>query len=202
MDNATNGINGPNQGNSLFSNKNFLIIALIFLLTLSFLGINLITLVGNFLQQIVFLLTPLINQVLFIFGYTSGTVINKTTDVVADTAKGTIDIAGGTLHSIGNLLQNTGTPVQLGSLKIDNSINRSTMKPYSEPKPDTTENPIQKPISSNKTNWCLVGEYEGRRGCIEVGEHAKCLSGQVFPDQKSCLNPTLTNNMTPTPIKK
>jgi len=88
-----NGLNGPNQGNSLFSNKNFLIITLIFLLTLSFLGINLITLVGNFLQQIVFLLTPLFNQVLFIFGYTTGAVINKTTDIVSDTAKGTIDIS-------------------------------------------------------------------------------------------------------------
>ena len=60
-----------------------------------------------------------------------------------------------------------------------------------EPSPDTTKNPIQNPISSKK-GWCLVGEYQGKRGCIEIGEYDKCLSGQVFPEEKLCLNPTFT----------
>ena len=59
-----------------------------------------------------------------------------------------------------------------------------------QPEPDTSVDPIQKPITSNKINWCLVGEYQGKRGCIEVDDTSKCMSGQVFPTQATCLNPT------------
>jgi len=59
---------------------------------------------------------------------------------------------------------------------------------------DTTANPVQNPISSGKSQWCLVGEYENRRGCVEVEDANKCMSGQLFPTQQMCLNPTLTTN--------
>jgi hypothetical protein len=52
--------------------------------------------------------------------------------------------------------------------------------------------------SSKKVGWCLVGEYEGRRGCIEISDYDKCLSGKVFPSQEICMNPTQTPNMQPT----
>lgn len=200
MDNSSMNVSSNNQG-GLFSNKNFIIIVLVILLVLSFLGINLVIVGGNLLQDIVQFLSPLVNQITSIFGYTAGTVINKSTDVIADTAKTTIDIAGGTLHSVGDILRNSSEPVALASLQLDNSINKAAVK-HNEPAPDAASNPIQKPIAAAKTNWCLVGEYQGRRGCIEIGEHDKCLSGQVFPDQKACINPTLTNNMKPQPIQK
>jgi hypothetical protein len=180
---------------------------LIILLVLSFLGINLILVGGNIFEYVVKILTPLVTQIFSIFAQTTGTVINKTTDVVTDTAKVGVDIAGGTLHSVGNLLKNSSQTVDIAALKLDTpspldkSINASPAKSQ-EPVPDKAANPIQNPISSGKTQWCLVGEYEGRRGCIEIGESDKCLSGQVFPDQKACLNPTHTNNMDSRPIKK
>ena len=190
-----------NNGTSLFSNKNFLIIMLVILLVLSFLGINLIVVGGNVFEYIVTILKPLVTQLFSLFAQTTGTAINITTDVVKDTAKTGIDIAGGTFHSVGNLLKNSSQPVSIGAIKLDNSINNSPVKSH-EPTPDTTANPIQNPIASGKTQWCLVGEYQGRRGCIEISEHDKCLSGQVFPGQKACLNPTHSNNMDPRPIKK
>jgi hypothetical protein len=60
-----------------------------------------------------------------------------------------------------------------------------------------TRYPIQNPVSSAKKSWCLVGEYQGRRGCIEITDQDKCISGQVFPEQKMCLNPTLSQNPNP-----
>jgi hypothetical protein len=66
-----------------------------------------------------------------------------------------------------------------------------------EPEPDTTTNPIQKPIASGKSNLCLVGEYQGRRGCVEIGENEKCMSGQIFPSQYTCLNPNFSQNVLP-----
>jgi hypothetical protein len=56
------------------------------------------------------------------------------------------------------------------------------------PSPDSPENPIQKPITANKTNWCLVGEYQQKRGCIEINDGDKCISGQLFPNKQMCLS--------------
>jgi hypothetical protein len=177
----------------LFSNKNSLIIVLLGLLVLSILGINLLTMADNVLKLLYAIIQPLISV---IFTGT-GILINKSTDIITDTTKTGIDIAGGTFHSVGDLLKKAG---ENSGSRLDTSINVSTIK-KEEPKPDTTENPIQKPIVTAKTNWCLVGEYKGRRGCIEISEHDKCLSGQVFPYQKTCLNPTFTNNMNNLPKK-
>jgi len=207
MDNVSSQAPITNNGTSIFSNKNFLIVVLVLLLVLSFLGINLILVGGNIFEYIVKILTPLVTQIFSIFAQTTGTVINKTTDVVTDTAKVGVDIAGGTLHSVGNLLKNSSQPIEIAALKLDNptqldkSINNNPVKSH-EPAPDKAANPIQNPITAAKTNWCLVGEYEGRRGCIEISESDKCLSGQVFPNQKACVNPTQTNNMDSRPIKK
>jgi hypothetical protein len=212
MDNVYSPTPITNNGNSIFSNKNFLIAILIILLVLSFLGINLILVGGNIFETIVKSLTPLVTQIFSVFANTTGTVINKTTDVVSDTAKTGIDIAGGTLYSVGNLLKNSSQTVDIAAIKLDNktpppptqldkSINNSNSK-KTEPVADSASNPIQNPITATKTQWCLVGEYQGRRGCIEISKSDKCLSGQVFPDQKACLNPTFTNNMESKPIKK
>jgi hypothetical protein len=186
---------GPSP-DSMFSNKNYIIIALLILLILSFLGINMLTIFGNLIQTLVNIFGPLVTQVLSVFGYTAGTLIDKSADIVTDTAKTGIDIAGGTVSSIGDLLKDASRPNvdERAKQQLDQSINLSG-QPVKQPEPDTASNPIQKPISSGKSGWCLVGEYEGRRGCIEVGEADKCLSGQVFPNQKMCLNPTLTPNV-------
>ena len=63
------------------------------------------------------------------------------------------------------------------------------------PAPIETSHPIQTGESSSTNKWCLIGEYQNKRGCIELSDHDKCMSGQVFPTQKMCLNPTFTPNM-------
>jgi len=217
-----------NDTTSSFSlSKNTLIIILLILLIFSFLGINILNLSGGFIDGLMKIFGPLITQILSIFGYTTGTIIDKSADVITDTSIAGIQIANGTFHSIGDLLKNASkgdvnpiTKEQLDKAfnlnnlsakitqaqeqtqaqnqsnlpKLDNSINISTLPP-AMPSADNAESAIQKPITSGKTNWCLVGEYQGRRGCIEVDDQDKCLSGQVFPSQKMCLNPTVTNNM-------
>ena len=123
--------------------------------------------------------------------FITGSAIDSTGDLVADASKTGIDIANGTVDSVGKLLIKASGH-ELAGKDIDQTINRSTIKLPPTPKPDSTTNPIQKPISTTKTNWCLIDEYEGKRNCVEIGEDQKCMSGQVFPEQKMCLNPTLT----------
>jgi len=192
--------NENNQSQLISNNK--IIIILSVLLILSFLGINILDVISNIIKAIIAILGPLVGQLLAVFGYTSGTLINKGADVVSDTAKVGIDIAEGTVQNIGNLLISASSgnvPTNLTQINpLDIKLNQD--KQISTPKQpveDTAENPIQKPISSSKSGWCLIGEYENRRGCIEVGEQDKCLSGQIFPNQKMCLNPTMTANLNP-----
>lgn len=188
--------NNTGLGSStLFSGSNLIIILLITLLIFSSLGINIFIIFGNFLQTIVNLFGPLISQILSIFGYTAGTIIGKSADIITNTTKTGVEIAGGAVHSVGDLLKDASRPnIDNNSrYQLDKTINLSGIKQH-EPKPDSAVNPIQKPITSGKQNWCLVGEYQGKRGCIAVSESDKCLSGQIFPTQQICLNPTISQN--------
>lgn len=177
-----------------------IIVILLVLLGLSFLGINILTIAGNIVESIISIVGPIITQILSIFGYTTGSVINKTADVVGDVAKTSVDIAEGSLQSVGNILKDVSrrNVNQSTTYGLDSALNTGPTQ-YVEPKPDTTGSSIQKPIVSGKSGWCLVGEYEGRRGCVAVSESDKCMSGQVYPSQGACVNPAMFAGGIPNP---
>ena len=274
--------NETNNQMNTFQSQNMIIGLLVILLVLSFLGINILLVIGNFFQAIINIFGPLVYQILGVFGYTTGAVINKTADVVSDTTKVGIDIAEGTVQSVGNLLikssgavvdpnakrlldnavdtpirvkiptpppvfvpvpvpvpvevkvpvyspGSTNPNVQFNTL-LNNPITRFLMyDPSKTPAPTTpvpttpvpttavpatsapttavpteSASKIQNPISSNKISWCFTGEYQGKRGCVDVSDQSKCLSGQVFPSQQACLattsssNPLISNPIVPT----
>ncbi len=188
---SSSNIESPNIES--FSGKNILIIVLVGLLALSFMGFNLLDYINNVIKTIIAIFTPIIRPILSLIGYTTGAVINKTADVVSDTAKTGIDIAEGTVQSVGDLLI-SASKGGVDTTQLDSALNISRQKTVNDPDADTTANPIQNPISSNKVGWCLVGEVADKRGCIMVQDEAKCMSGQIFPSKKMCLNPTLTQN--------
>lgn len=184
--------------------KTMIIVLLIFFLLITVLGINVLTILGNVLQNLANFFGPVLSRFLNALGYSAGTALDKVSDVTAEVAKGGIDLADGALNDIGGLLKGTGpdpsltppppanTPTQPpANIPTQPPANTPTQPP-AEPSPDSSENNIQKPITSDKWSWCLVGEYQNKRGCIEITDTDKCMSGQVFPSQKMCLNPTWT----------
>lgn len=184
-------------GNDTFSTKNVIIMVLVVLLLLSFLGINLLDILSNIIKMIINIFGPLLSQILSLLGYTTGTLLNKSADVVGDTTKAAIDIAEGTVQNVGDLMiKASKSGINSDSkMQLDNALNMNVSGSQNA-MVDLPEDPIQKPISSNKSGWCLVGEYANKRGCVEVSEHDKCMSGQVFPTQKMCLNPNITSQLT------
>jgi hypothetical protein len=182
-----------NMNPTFFSGKNFIIIILSGLLILSFLGINLLNVLGNMMDIIINIFGPLITQLLSIFGYTAGTVLDKSSDAVTNVAKTGLDVANGTVQSVADLLKNASKKGVDNASKqqLDDTLNQSLFK-NNEPEHDSSVNPIQKPITASKNNWCLVGEYEGKRGCIEVNDDSNCMSGQTFSSRELCMNPTRT----------
>jgi hypothetical protein len=178
-------------GSSFHFSNNIIIIILVILLILSLFNINVFHVAGNVLEKFVEIVNPIIR----LLGFTTGTILNKTTDIVSDTAKAGIDVADETINTVGDALISAGSHGNSNPSKdsLDNILNRGH-NGVSNPSPTPGESSIQKPISSNKSSWCLVGEYQGTRGCIDVKDGDKCISGQIYPSQKMCLNPTMTQN--------
>lgn len=54
--------------------------------------------------------------------------------------------------------------------------------------PDDSRSSIQ---TMGKSGWCYIGEEQGMRTCSEIGVNDICMSGDVFPTQAVCMNPSL-----------
>ena len=177
--------------------KNIIITILLILLVFSLLGINILNIFGNLFQKIIDIFNPVVSKALADLGYSSGNVIGETSDLVADVSKQGIDVLNGTLHSVGDLLIKASDETGKRN-SLDNTIqqNRRDNQPLKiardEPSPNTTTNPIQSPSSNAKYKWCLVGEYNGGRGCVSISDSDKCMSGQIYPSKAVCWNPTIS----------
>ena len=54
--------------------------------------------------------------------------------------------------------------------------------------PDNSRSSIQ---TTGKAGWCFIGKDQGFRTCSEIGVNDGCMSGDVFPSQEICMNPSL-----------
>lgn len=178
------------------------------LVILLFLGINVFSYLGDFMQSVKEIFAPLLKNVLESLGYvvTEGT--KDITQVTAEGAKLGIDVAAGTIES--------GVDVIQGQLDIDqkpnNQLNKKNIQSNqntSQPKQSSTlnsaladaeENAIPLPddatsstqrSGSNKSGYCYIGEDRGFRSCIRVNENDVCMSGDIFPSKDICVNPSL-----------
>jgi hypothetical protein len=168
--------------------QNIIIVVLLFIVILSFLGINILVVVAVYLQNIINFFVPMFANVLSTLGYTFGTVVNTTSDVVTETGKTSLDIVNGTIHDVNNVI------IDASQKNLSAAINTGATNRLNDPRPSSSLMPVQNPISSGKTQYCLVGEFQSKRGCIEVGSNDLCLSGQLFSSKELCMNPTMTQN--------
>lgn len=177
-------------------NNQLLTIILIVLIVFSLLGVNILNIFGDILQSIVDLFGPFIMQLVSLIAYTAGSILNQISDLFTVTGTAGVEIAGGTIDTVGDLLKDASAGNLPDRINLGETVNRSSVE-VRDPETDNTTNPIQNAITSRKAQWCLVGEFEGKRGCVQVGEHDKCLSNQLYPSFQTCLNPTMTQNKHP-----
>lgn len=157
-----------------FDWKMFFIFLLLIIVILTYFGINVLHIFGDAIETGLSNLSPSFKSFFGLVGDSTGSAINNAADITAGAAKAGIDVAEGTVQSVGNII--------IG----DEAVGHGPRKSY-DPQPDAPEDPIQKSLASSKTKWCLVGEYQDKRGCIDISESDKCLSGQVFPNEEMCL---------------
>ena len=206
-DNSSTDVNKPS---TLSDPKNILLLVLLCLVVAMFIGINVFYTAGNVLDKIVRIFKPLITSILGLLGYTTGSVINKSADVVGSVGRFGLDIAQGTVQDVGGLIKNTSAPyVNNFTRKALDSVltpshdysyvgefhvgeqqqqqNDETKAKTKEGFDITTTTKIQNPISSNKAGWCLHEENELIRTAVAADEQHKCPSGQIFPSQMNCM---------------
>ena len=183
------------QPSQSFDWKTIIILLLIILMVLMYLGINFLNIIGNGLQSIVNITNPAVSKILAAVGYTAGESINQTVEVASDTIVAGVEVAEGVAKDLGNILIDASEEADPSNRKLHSQVEtKKTPHSQQEPSADTSENPIQNPIFSGKRNWCLIGEHQFKRGCVSISDSDKCLSGQVFPNQQMCLNPTFSNH--------
>ena len=105
---------------------------------------------------------------------------NKNTNVQGINASSSLPVQ--------NRIQQTGGNIeqwQEGSLEkaLENASQLEN-----QVEPDNSRSSIQ---TTGKAGWCFIGKDQGFRTCSEIGVNDGCMSGDVFPSQEICMNPSL-----------
>jgi hypothetical protein len=170
---------------------------MLILLILSFLGINLLSYLNSGLKTIVSIVRPLIA----VLGYTVGETAKETVKIAKTGSQGAIGVAAGTLTGGINLLEKgltgkkgTGASASKnasGSTGASGSTPTKKATKSSFPTPDEAGSRTQATKAKTKAGYCYIGEDRGFRNCIRVNDTDTCMSGEIFPTQEICINPTL-----------
>jgi hypothetical protein len=179
--------------------SSYTIYILVFLI-FAVLGINVFAYLGYFTDDTISILKPLIFISITTTSDISQDIISTSaegtkaaTDVVAGTINSAIDTTGNVLTQSSN--QDNDSDDELEEETVDNynklqkDINENNKRSNDAPEPDDATSKTQK--VKGKSGFCYIGEDRGFRSCIEVGENDTCMSGDIFPTEDICINPSL-----------
>jgi hypothetical protein len=203
--NTTPDVSSSSSGTGFFEglqNMNPLIWILIILI-LAFLGFNIFVYLAKGTETINSVFSPIINMFSGIFGDTVGQVVDVSaegTKKIVNTTAGVIDSG---LSEVQKITPNkasssvSSVPVTKNQPDVmsNNSLNKalntsqSSQSPNNNYQADEASSSIQS--GPPKSGWCYIGEDRGFRTCAEVGPNDKCISGDIFPSQDLCVNPSL-----------
>lgn len=175
---------------------------LLIILILAFLGFNIFAYLAKGTQDIANIFAPLTNM---IFGTTTA-VTGQTIDVSAEGAKAVVGGTAGAVTSGLTAVQNVtpnvttsgikGQPINQQQVDVmqQSSLNKAlnTAQQTQQSSQDYQANEASSSVhSTGKAGWCYVGNDRGFRTCAEVGVSDTCMSGDIFPSQEICMNPSL-----------
>jgi hypothetical protein len=194
---------------------------IIIVLVLAILGFNIFLYLAKGTQAFSEIFGPYIRYFAGLFGNTTANVTKSVTNTAATGTKAAVDLAAGTVTSAVDVAQQTAGAVTgatasssiVGSQKTsanvqqenatqNNQLNAAlnSATPQTQQKmqeapssftADDASSSIQASKSVGKSGWCYIGEDRGFRSCIQVGANDSCMSGDIFPSQDICVNPSL-----------
>ena len=189
------------KGNSGYIRIGVIIVILLFL------GVNIFSYLGDFFQNIKDTSAPIIGSILQNLGLVVTETTKDITQISAEGAKLGVDVAAGTVESGIDVIQGqldmgqsgsqnkTSTPTtnsnaKQGSLSASLTSALADAEYNSEPLPDDATSSTQR-AGPTKSGYCYIGEDRGFRSCVSVKDSDVCMSGQIFPSNEICVNPSL-----------
>ena len=170
---------------------NYMLYILI-LAVLAILGLNIFAYLGMLSETILMLFRPIIADI----AYFGSETIKQTVNTSAEGSKLGIDVAAGTITDAINLGQKAAgsleeSVVRNKKLKPDVNTKKKQEVPPPPVIPDDIDSSAQLSKSTKKAGFCYIGEDRGFRSCIKVTDSDVCMSGNIFPSQEVCINPSL-----------
>ena len=193
---------------------------IIIILVLAFLGFNIFVYLAKGTQDITNFFAPIISKILAAFAMVTGQVINTTATGAKAVVNTTADVIDSGLTGVQNVTQeatdfvsqNTTQGKKAGSTvggtrlpnaiptadvmqnnTLNKALNSSNVKQNigqtHEYVADDSSSSIQK--TQSKAGYCYIGEERGHRSCMRVNENDRCMSGEIFPTNEICINPSL-----------
>jgi hypothetical protein len=166
---------------------------ILIILVLSFLGFNIFIYLGKGTQGITDFFHNIYEKIqhLFVMNNTDEkkTNVNNETDIHDDYV---LSNKNATPPVQGTKIQNTiPQPDLMKNNSLNQALNKNNVKQSSshEYEADDTNSNIQK--GPSKSGYCYIGEDKGYRSCVYVKESDTCMSGDIFPTNDICVNPTL-----------
>jgi hypothetical protein len=186
---------------------------ILIILILGFLGFNVFVYLAKGTQDVNDFFAPLVQKITSIFAGVTGQVV----DVSAEGAKAVVntsaDVVTTGLTGVQNITpgkdfqpnqpktktkgQDVNTTFPQGDVAqantLNKAINSSTAQKQQVNGEDYQADEATSSIQNGapKAGWCYIGEDRGFRSCAEVGVNDTCMSGDIFPTQQICVNPSL-----------
>jgi len=207
---STSGISGFFTGIQNINMTTWLIIIFI----LAFLGFNIFVYLAKGTQDITSFFTPLLNQIIKIITSVTGQTLNVSAEGAKTVVSGTADTINTGLTSVQNIatpnpttstIPNSVTPNSnlkgqpinqqqidiMQQTSLNRALNASQQQQQQQQQQDYQANEATSSVHGGKSGWCYVGEERGYRTCAQVGVNDTCMSGDIFPSQEICVNPSL-----------
>lgn len=180
---------------------------IIIILILALIGINIFVYLAKGTEYATSIFNDIFGPILKLFGYTtlettkqtiqtSATGTKAGVDVVSNTTVGAINAGEDVLNTPQGQMATSsqqGTPVQQAASvqqpseedSLEKALENASSTVNQGPSPDDSRSTFQ------KAGWCFIGQDQGVRTCSEVGVNDMCMSGDIFPTQEICMNPSL-----------
>ncbi len=192
-------ISGPN--NSWSPSIGTILRYFAIIVILSILGLNLFSYLGIATEFIARITAPILQ----LFGIAAAETTKTAVAVGAAGIKagagvvaGGADVVAGAVTGGVNVLENTlssgvtrNNVDNKSILSLNNALKTAETQMNSMPMPDDSGSQIQRSRIAGKTGYCLIGEQNGFRSCVNVNENDQCMSGEIFPTREICINPNL-----------
>jgi hypothetical protein len=204
---STSGISGFFTGIENINITTWLIIIFI----LAFLGFNIFVYLAKGTQDITSFFQPLVNQIFKIIASITGQTVNVSAEGAKTVVSGTANTINTGLSSVQNIATpNSTTPNStttnsnlkgqpinqkqidiMQQTSLNRALNASQSQQQQQQQQDYQANEATSSVHGGKSGWCYVGEERGYRTCAQVGVNDTCMSGDIFPSQEICVNPSL-----------